>query len=160
MHFSASLDFDLDSPGQVMDVTALLCSLLSVTTLKLVSGTGIVTVPAVDQFIAVDSEESVTFTCDVSGTGSGREAVWVVQQGQIQNDLTSPITALFASLGIFVKVLKPGITQVTITRMAREAYLNESPPDPTITVMCVSFPVAVPDDDIGQELTVTTLCEL
>ena len=70
---------------------------------------GIVTVPAVDQFVAVDSEDNVTFTFDVSSTGSGREAVWVVQQRQIQNDQTNPITVLFASLGIFVEVLQPGI---------------------------------------------------
>ena len=84
----------------------------------------------------------------------------MVQQRQIQNDQTNPITVLFASLGIFVEVLQPGMTQVTITRMAREVYLNESPPDPTITVRCASFAVTVPNGGMGQELTVTSFCEL
>ena len=121
------------------------------------NGTLIEVSPSTDQFIAVNSMENVTFSCDVRET-NGASAVWTVQGRQIPNDplVDNPTRGSFEALGVFISVMDVGLTEVTITSMARLFFLNGSAtPTPNVTVLCSSFIGTFGTID-GDILTVTT----
>ena len=113
--------------------------------------------PPTDQFIAINSTENVTFSCDVRETGSS-SAVWTVQGRQIPNDplVDNPTRRSFENLGVFISVEDMGLTDVIITSIARLSFLNSATtPTPNVTVLCSSFVGSFGTVD-GDILTVTT----
>lgn len=123
------------------------------------AGSSIEVVPATHQFRARNFTGNVTFVCNVTGENpsAGRDAVWAVQQRQIQNQEDTVIRRSFADIGIFVEVLQPGVTALVITSEARLSYFRESPPTPNITVMCAAFTnSSLPLGEEGQQINVTT----
>lgn len=124
------------------------------------TGSDIVVTPAtLNRFVSVNSTANLTLTCNVSSAlaPQGRDAVWQVQQRQILNDDTNPLTQLFISIGIFTQVVEIGVTELIISSEARLSYLSESPPNPNITVRCTSFTRdGLPSGDVGKELIITT----
>lgn len=123
------------------------------------AGSDLVVTPSSHQFIAINCTDNVTFTCDATGgdTTSTREAVWEVQDRQIQNDEDSALRRAFEEIGIFLSVIQNGVTEVIITSGARNWYLTQSPPIYNITVMCSSFTdERSPLLEVGDVLNVTT----
>lgn len=126
---------------------------------EMVASSAILVSPSMNQFIANNSMENVTFTCDVRGPSESlsRRAVWRIQERQIENDPIeeNPTRRTFESIGVFINVVDDGVTEVVITEMARMSFLATTP---DITVQCSSFSSDgdVPVTEVGAIITVTT----
>ena len=126
--------------------------------LHISTGSDLVVTPSSHQFIAINSTLNVTFTCDATGggTASNRDAVWEVQDRQIQNGENALRTA-FEEIGIFLSVIRAGVTEIIIIPDARTYYLEQDSPIYNITVMCSSFTDELsPPLEVGDLLNVTT----
>ena len=125
--------------------------------LHLCAGSDIVVTPSAHQFVALNSTDNVTYTCNVTGSDQDGSAVWEIQELQILNDESNSLRRSFANLGITVQVVVPGITELTITPEARLSYLNGDPSTPNITVQCALFSNDnFPLGEVGEKLNVTT----
>lgn len=123
------------------------------------AGSNLVVTPSSHQFVAINSTENVTFICDATGgdTTLVRDAVWEVQDRQIQNDQDNALRIAFSEIGIFLCVLQAGVSEIIITSDARMWYLNEDPPIYNITVVCSSFTdERSPLLEVGDVLNVTS----
>lgn len=124
-----------------------------------VSGSSIVVAPPSHQFRPNLPTGNVSFMCDVNGEdpSAGRDAVWAVQQRQIQNLEVTAIRMNFASIGIFVEVVRPGVTELVITSEARLSYFRETPSVPNITAVCAAFTnSSLPLGEEGDQINITT----
>ena len=74
-----------------------------------------------DQFIPVNSDENVTFTCSVEG-GGDVSVIWAVNQSQIRGD--EQFTS-FASQGVYIDPdnTNANFSTISVSRLAR---LNHS----------------------------------
>lgn len=112
-------------------------------------------VPENDQSLPINSPENVTFTCNVSDFNSlERQAIWEVEQRQIQGGINSVRTA-FENIGIFIEARGVGVTDLIVTRMARMQYQDSG-----LMVRCTAFTLVEPPiTELGDVLFVRTYGE-
>ena len=89
--------------------------------------------PEGNQSVPIDSQDNVTYTCNVTGGDVVRRAIWEVEGRQIQTG-TNPLRTTFENIGVIIEELLVGLVVLTVNSTARITYM-----DTGVRLRCVLF---------------------